>query len=142
MPQRFRKQYIVNPPAQFKLMFLILISIIIPTLLTFMTLFFLIQSILIDAKLNNETVYTALLFLSHKIYLVLVLGFILVTVLLLSWSSLFLHRIVGPLYRLEKEIEKVIQGEKIKRIRFRKNDSFAGLADKINTLVEKAQAKE
>jgi len=137
-----RKQLIVNPPVQYKLLFLILISVIIPTLLTFMSLFFLIQSIIIEAQIENEMVYSALLFMSNKVFLILFIGFVFITVLLLTWSLIFIHRIVGPLYRLEKELQKVVDGKRITKIRFRKNDSFASLADKINFLIERVQSQK
>ena len=136
MKKRRRRQFIVNPIIQYKLLFLILISIIIPTLLTFMSLFFLIRSILLEAQINNELVYNALLFLSRKVYIILLAGFSFVSVLLLMWALIFIHRIVGPLYRLERELDNIIDGKKINKIRFRKNDSFLSLADKINRLVD------
>jgi len=136
MQKRRRRQFIVNPVLQFKLLFLILLSIIIPTLLTFLSLFFLIRSILLEAQINNELVYNALLFLSRKVYIILIAGFSFVTVLLLTWALIFIHRIVGPLFRLERELEKIIDGKKINKIRFRKNDSFLSLADKINRLID------
>ena len=136
MQKRRRRQFIVNPVLQFKLLFLILLSIIIPTLLTFLSLFFLIRSILLEAQINNELVYNALLFLSRKVYIILIAGFSFVTVLLLTWALIFIHRIVGPLFRLERELEKIIDGKKVGKIRFRKNDSFISLAEKINRLID------
>ncbi len=136
MKKRRRRQFIVNPAIQYKLLFLIILSIIIPTLLTFMSLYFLIRSILLEAQINNELVYNALLFLSRKVYIILISGFSVVTVLLLTWALIFIHRIVGPLFRLEKELDKIIDGKTINKIQFRKNDSFLSLADKINRLVD------
>jgi hypothetical protein len=141
MNKQLRKKIIVNPPLQFKLMFLILLSIIIPALLTFTTLFFFINRILIDAQINNEMVYNALLFMSHKVYVVLFSGFLLITLLLLIWGTLFMHRIVGPLYRLGKELDTFIEGKPVSKIHFRKNDSFSWLAEKINCLLERIPKK-
>jgi len=142
MKKRKRKQYIINPPVQFKLTLLILLSVIIPTILTFLMLFFLIQNILLEAQMNNQMVYHALLFMSHKVYCILFIGFVLVTILLILWSTIFIHRIVGPLYRLEKELDKMIEGKPITKIRFRKNDKLTNLADKLNTLIEILQKKQ
>jgi len=134
-----RKQLIVNPGVQYKLLCLILVSVLIPTLLTFTSLFFLIQSIIVEAQIESEVVYSALMFLTHKVFIILFLGFVFITVLLLTWSLIFIHRIVGPLFRLEKELDKVIDGKTISKIRFRKHDSFKALADKINILIDRAQ---
>ena len=137
MKRHVRKQLIVNPRIQLKVIFLTIIAILIPTLITFLSLHHLIQVILIDAKIDNEMVYAAIMFLSRKVYLILACGFVSITILLLIWVSLFVHRIVGPLYRLDRELEKAIQGEKIPKIKFRKNDCFSSIAEKINILIEK-----
>ncbi len=50
-------------------------------------------------------------------------------------SVVFLHRIAGPLYRIERMLDKVIQGEDIGRIRLRKKDELKDLAEKINEIV-------
>jgi signal transduction histidine kinase len=137
--QQKRRQIIVNPKVQYKLLLLILISVLIPTLLTFLSLFFLIQSLVVEAQIDNEVVYSALMFLNHKVFAILLIGFVCITVLLISWSLLFIHRIVGPLFRLEKELDKMISGKKIAKIRFRKYDSFKSLAEKFNILIDRLQ---
>lgn len=136
-----RRQIIVNPKVQYKLLLLILVSVLIPTLLTFLSLFFLIQSIVIEAQIESEVVYNSLIFLNHKIFAILVCGFLCITVLLITWSLLFIHRIVGPLFRLEKELDKMISGKKISKISFRKYDSFTSLAEKFNVLIDRLQDK-
>ncbi len=47
------------------------------------------------------------------------------------------HRIAGPVYRVEKDIDRVLAGEKGVRIALRKGDNFPALADKVNKLVER-----
>ena len=141
MKRAYRRQLIINPLLQYKLMFLILASIIIPALLTFLTLYFLIHNILLEAQVNNETVYNALLFMSRHVYVVLFFGFITITVLLVMWSTIFMHRIVGPLYRLERELDSMIAGQPITKIQFRKNDSLHNIAGKINLLISALQQK-
>lgn len=139
MKRRRRKQYIVNPAVQYKFFLLILLSVLIPTLLTFTSLFHIIHSIVLEAQVNNELVYTALLLLGRKIYVVLFVGFVFITILLLNWGLIFTHRIVGPIYRLERELDNVISGKKISKIRFRKNDAFKSLAEKVNTIITRLQ---
>jgi len=47
------------------------------------------------------------------------------------------HRIAGPLYRLEKEINERIEGKKSGPIQLREKDELKALADKINKLIIK-----
>jgi signal transduction histidine kinase len=47
------------------------------------------------------------------------------------------HRVAGPLYRMEKELDEIIAGNKSAPIKLRKKDEFKILADKINKLIAK-----
>jgi methyl-accepting chemotaxis protein len=48
------------------------------------------------------------------------------------------QRIAGPIYRLEKDIDRVLGGEKGVRVKIRKKDSFPHLAEKVNSLIERS----
>ena len=47
------------------------------------------------------------------------------------------HRIAGPVYRSESDIERVLSGERGVRVRLRKGDAFPDLAEKVNRLIER-----
>jgi methyl-accepting chemotaxis protein len=49
------------------------------------------------------------------------------------------QRIAGPLYRLEKDLDRVLGGEKGVRIKIRKKDNFSYLAEKVNALIERSE---
>jgi methyl-accepting chemotaxis protein len=49
------------------------------------------------------------------------------------------QRIAGPLYRMGKDIDRVLAGEHGVRVRFRRKDSFPELAEKINRLLDAVQ---
>jgi methyl-accepting chemotaxis protein len=50
------------------------------------------------------------------------------------------HRIAGPVYRVESEIDRVLAGEKGVRVKIRGRDRFPELAEKVNRLIERAEA--
>ena len=50
------------------------------------------------------------------------------------------HRIAGPIYRMQQDLTRVIEGEEGVRIRLRKKDTMQSLANKINQLIEKAES--
>jgi methyl-accepting chemotaxis protein len=54
---------------------------------------------------------------------------------------LYSHRIAGPVYRMEKEIGRVLDGEKGVRVTLRKKDKLKNLAEKLNALIEKLEKK-
>jgi len=47
------------------------------------------------------------------------------------------HRVAGPVYHIESEIERVLAGEKGVRVHLRSHDSFPELAQKVNQLIER-----
>ncbi len=52
------------------------------------------------------------------------------------------HRLAGPVYRLERHLEEIIEGHYEKHLHFRKSDEFKRLADIVNRLEDKLVEKE
>ena len=46
------------------------------------------------------------------------------------------HRIAGPIWKLRRELDRILKGEDIRSIKFRKDDEFQDLPHLINKLVE------
>ena len=54
---------------------------------------------------------------------------------LIVWDMIrFSHRVVGPLIRLEREMQRLAEGESVRPLRFRENDYWHGLAKRFNGL--------
>ncbi len=49
------------------------------------------------------------------------------------------HRVAGPVYRMERDIERVLAGERGVTIRLRRTDAFPGLARRVNQLIGKLE---
>jgi len=66
----------------------------------------------------------------------------LVIMALLIVAGIFLtHRVAGPVFRVQSDIDKVLAGEKNVRVRFRRHDAFPELAEKVNKLIERIDDK-
>lgn len=46
------------------------------------------------------------------------------------------HKVAGPMWKLEHEIEKFLNNEKISPIKFRKGDEFQRLPELVNRLIQ------
>lgn len=66
-------------------------------------------------------------------YSIVILG--LVTAAIAIISALFSHRIAGPLYRLEKNLDAIASGDLTVATRFRGLDQLSALADELNAMV-------
>ena len=66
-------------------------------------------------------------------YSILILG--LVTAAIAAISILFSHRIAGPMFRMEKNLETIASGDLTVATRFRGQDQLTSLADELNAMV-------
>ena len=67
----------------------------------------------------------------------LLLNDLAVMVLVIVVGIFTTHRIAGPIYRLESDIDRVLSGERGVRARLRRGDAFPDLAEKVNQLIER-----
>ncbi|HEY3347930.1 MAG TPA: methyl-accepting chemotaxis protein, partial [Nitrospirota bacterium] len=51
-------------------------------------------------------------------------------------SLVYSHRIAGPLYRFEKDLEAIKQGDLTRRIKLRDGDQFSEMAEQINSFTD------
>jgi len=137
-----RHKLLINSEVQFKLFFFILISILIPTGLCAV---FMISLLINMAQISAEG-ETAIQFiiaqLNQNTIWVLLAGIASLTALLLAWVLISSHRLVGPLYRLEKNLDDMIEHHKIIPVFFRKNDYMHTVAQKLNQLLSECDFKE
>ena len=66
-------------------------------------------------------------------YSILILG--LVTAAIAVISVLFSHKIAGPMFRMEKNLEAIASGDLTVATRFRGQDQLTSLADELNAMV-------
>lgn len=52
------------------------------------------------------------------------------------------HKIAGPLYRLEKKLQKLAKGEDVDYVQIRKKDQLKGLTSTINDLIRSLKNKK
>jgi methyl-accepting chemotaxis protein len=114
MIQQRRKRYLVNKRLQIGFLLKWMIT---PIILLFVVLYY--------YKGKN---------------LVLISG--LLVIVLLSWRVIILsHRLAGPIYRLEKDLQDIAKGKFSLRIKFRKKDELKSIADGINKILDEIERR-
>jgi len=83
-----------------------------------------------------EAIASILLPAVGKVNLALLIGLPVIFILILAWGVLWSHRFAGPVYRLEKELDKVAKGNFSIRIKFRKKDELAEVALHMNKVLD------
>lgn len=127
-----RRKYLVVKNVQFRYIRLVLIPLIV-----FLTaLYCFIYYSIFRQMLIPEAVATTLLPAMKNVNLGLVVAGPILLFLVFRSALIYSNRLVGPLPRLEKELDKAISGDSSIRIKARNNDELRGFIEKINTLLE------
>jgi len=74
-------------------------------------------------------------FIRHQIFFRGIIFLGLAALLIIIISIVIFHRVAGPIFSMERTIDRIVQGEEIEFIRLRRNDELKGFAEKINGLI-------
>jgi methyl-accepting chemotaxis protein len=114
-------------------------SLVLPTLIIGSCLYYVIFNIMAEQLGIPEVVAYQLLPVVRKVNLILMISLPVVFFLLLYIGLILTRNLVGPIERLEGELEEIISGDLSKRLRLRKKDRLKPLVDSINVLLDKIE---
>ena len=137
-PKWGRRIYLINPKFQFTMVgWVAALAGLVISLLYALDLYFFhrFHELGLSVGLPPEHIYYRFLgeqsqFMMGAVLLVSALIFI----ILMIGGIMLSHRIAGPLYRLQKHMVDISEGQTIKDVKFRKNDYFPELAEAFNKL--------
>lgn len=130
-----RKKKYLGTALQNKLLLLVFTCAVLPAAVIGVCMYYLIFTMLAMQMVIPELIAYNLMPVLHKVNLII--GITLPLLLLLLWfiALELSHRIVGPVYRIERELDERVAGAKTGPIILRKKDEFKVLVDKINKLI-------
>lgn len=139
----FRTKYLINPEFQLRLVILSFL----PVLITLSIFYF--QSVtavrevksLADTLLLEEKATALMMLETQELVLGRYFFWSSIAVFIISGIILMIvsHKMVGPLYRLEKHLEEINETGEVKLIRFRKKDYLQNLELQINKMFSRHQ---
>jgi len=139
-----RRKYLINKPVQIGYFGLTAWFICLGILLVgSITYYFTLNTIISEIQITSpafdavETVQKINLLLQKKLAGVFVALVGVAAILVI----LYLHRVVGPIFRIERTLRDVVEGKPFHPIKLRKKDSFQSLAEAINTFVQYHEEK-
>ncbi len=142
-----RRRYLVNKPLQFTYaglaIWILLIGIFISGSLTY----YITMNTVLDKLGSSQVLSSQAYELVKSINLTLAKRISAFLIFLIIFSCvlmvLYLHRIAGPIFRIERVLREVAEGKKFEGpLKLRKKDFFKGLADAINKMMEYQKKKE
>ena len=130
-----RRQYFVQKNFQFKFILkfciVVLIGIIISTGLLFLFSMNTLTSSFEQSRLVIKNTAFAIIpsvFLSNLIALALITLVTIIVTLIIS------NKLAGPLFRFQKELKEIGEGNLTQEIKLRKNDQITAIADSLNQM--------
>jgi len=132
-----RKAKFIGTALQNKTLILVFFASVVPVIIIAVCLYYLIFNMLAWQLGIPEAIAYNLVPVARKVNLIILIA-LPITLFVIWFMALELsHRIAGPLYRLEKELNERIEGNKSGPIQLREKDELKALADKINKLIIK-----
>ena len=137
MSKRIRKKYIIDKKMQFRLtirfFFLTLLFSLFIGFEAYITVWPVVSGAIPEHLVGHVLSLICFRFLIFVLPVFLVIA---------AFSVVFSHRIAGPVYRLERTLDELIQGEDVEHIHVRKHDELQGLIEKTNKLIDIMQASK
>lgn len=138
-----RRRFLVKKGMQFRYLGLILISVVLPVLLVGSCLYWLIFSMMAQQLGIPESIAYNLSPVISRVNATLIVGLPVLLLLLLAWGLLLSHRIAGPIYRLERELDRIArEGDFSVRLKLRRKDELGSIAGGINKVLERIQREK
>jgi signal transduction histidine kinase len=128
-----RHKYLVDKVFQFRYISMV----IIPLIILLVAIYYLIYFTVFQEMLIPEAVAVTLLPAMKKVNLVMAVTVPVILISLFRMALIYSNRIIGPIPRLEKELDKALSGDYSVRIKARDNDELKTFVNKINLLLER-----
>jgi len=134
-----RKAKFINTPIQNKTLILVFAAAVVPVAIVSLCLYYLIFNMLAWQLGIPEIIAYNLVPVARKVNMIMLIS-LPITLFVIWFAALELsHRIAGPVYRLEKELNDRLDDKKTGPIKLREKDELKTLADKINKLIERSR---
>lgn len=137
-----RRHFFVKKDYQFKFILKFCLIVMAGSIISTGLIFFFSQGTLTSSFENSRLVVknTALAILPAIIYtnIITLLMITLATIVAVLFIS---HKIAGPMFRFEKELKLIRDGDLTKSIRLRKNDQITDMAESLNEMTANLHRK-
>jgi len=127
-----RKHFIIKPEIQIKYLLITIILIVLTGVAVFS---FVNLTIASSTKLENLT-RMDISIIKDLIFKSMVSVLAIITVIVILEGILFLHKLTGPLFVIEKMMRMVAEGDLTLKLKLRKGDELQSLAEEFQNMVD------
>ncbi len=130
--RQIRKRYLLKKRFQLGLTLKVFIALLAVALIAGWTIYYSIWSTIL-----NEFGQEKLVLVHRAITIKLIIGLALMIVAISILSIFASHKMAGPMFKFERTLRQLSQGDMVEKIRLRRGDSFKELASEINVLIDR-----
>lgn len=112
---------------------------IIPTVFVGGCLYYFIFTVMAEQLALPDMIARNLLPVIYQINVILLIGLPIVFGIMITWAIILSYRFVGPLERLEEDLERIDNGDYSVRLQIRKDHDLSPITDVINDLVDQLE---
>ncbi len=132
---RLRTKWFMKHPIQAKYLLVVILAMLAPTLMIGFCLYHLLFYLLARQIAFPEAIMANLVPVLDKVNALLAVALPVIAVTILIVAIVISHRFAGPIERLEKDLDRILEGDTQHKIHMRKKDDLRGIATRINALV-------
>ena len=137
----WRIKWFMRHPIQAKYLLLVLVAMLAPMLLVGFCFYTLVFDLLARQLIFPEAIFSNLEPVIYRVNHMLIMT-LPSLVLIILWCALVIsHRFAGPIERMESDLDQILAGDHLHKLRLRKNDDLRGVANRINAVVERLRKK-
>lgn len=134
---KMRTRWITRHPLQAKYLFIVLLAILLPTILFGVCFYRVVFNLLAEQMAFPEAITANLIPVIRQVKILIFVFLPIIFVVILLLAIAVSHELVGPIQRLEKDLDRILAGNKKHRTRLRETDDLANVSSKINKILDK-----
>ena len=131
---RLRAKWFMKHPVQTKYLLIVILAMLAPTLMIGFCFYHLLFYLLARQMVFPEAIMANLVPVLNQVNTLLAVSLPLIFVTILWFAMVVSHRFAGPIERLEKDLDRILEGDYKHKIYMRKKDDLKGVAHRINAL--------
>ena len=130
--RQVRRHYLLKKRFQLGLTLKVFIALLAVAFIVGWTIYYSIWSIVL-----SEFGQEKLILVHRAITGKLIFRLVLITVAIAILSVFVSHKMAGPIFKFERTLRRLNQGDRVEKVKLRHGDSFKELASEINILIDR-----
>ncbi len=131
-----RKVFLIKKKFQLHYIVFVFLAMLLTTVICVGGIYYLLWQTVAQEFAVPELIADVLVPALQKANTVLLIALPLAFLLMLILSVFVSHKIAGPIYRTEKDLDEILKGDYSRRIKLREGDDLQELADAINKILD------